>query len=218
LDIPHRRTKAGLESIGDLVATSTTTIHGFVFGPAPGTATTAIPTVIQSRNQRVSISSCTPQLLGLQWSEEVFRGRENNGAVWTNFRHNYFAEAIIALIVILILLMMGLSLYFEIIPSQLATSISVLVTSLIFIGGTVYGKHKDRREAKRSRALSMFMEWHSPDMRASRIFASHYLDVRADGVGKNLPSLREVEIAAAEEYRAGNNTPSKTTERGSKCK
>jgi hypothetical protein len=73
LDIPYRRTKAGLESTGDLVATSTT------------------------KNP----------------------------------------EAIIALIVILILLMMGLSPCFGIIPSQLATSISVLAMSLIFIGGTV---------------------------------------------------------------------------------
>lgn len=133
---------------------------------------------------------------------------------WTSFRRNYVAEAITALVVISILLAMGLALYLGVIPPQLATSVSVLVTALVFVSGTVYGRHKDRREAKRSRALSMFMEWHSPDMRASRIFASHYLNVRAGGDAESLPSLHQVEIAAAKEY--GNNTPNKVSEKGSK--
>ena len=75
---------------------------------------------------------------------------------------------------------------------------SVLTTAFIFFISTIYGRTKDRREAKRNRALSLFTEWHSVDIRESRIFVSHYLSIIANGSPDNLPSLSTTEKNAGE--------------------
>lgn len=126
--------------------------------------------------------------------------------VWSWCR-NYtleFATALIAIafVFLLVVLLMAVSLSFNAknLPTGLLPAISILPTALIFIGGTIYGRLRDRREAIRSRALSLFTEWHSLDMRESRIFASHYRE-RIKGDSKRLPALSEVEKNAASERR-----------------
>jgi hypothetical protein len=79
------------------------------------------------------------------------------------------------------------------ITEPMKIGLSVLSAGSIFIVGTVYGRQKDRREAKRTRALALFAEWHSVDIRTSRIFVSHFLAQRADDDPNNLNALSKIE-------------------------
>jgi hypothetical protein len=120
---------------------------------------------------------------------------------------NYSLEVLTALIAtafvfLLLVVLIAISLSFEKddLPTGLLPAISILPSALIFIGGTIYGRLRDRREARRSRALSLFTEWHSPDMRESRIFVSHYRE-KMNRDPENLPALSDVETNAALERR-----------------
>lgn len=85
----------------------------------------------------------------------------------------------------------------EINPNELQY-VSLANTGMLFIIGHVYSRLKDRRDGRRRRAQELFLEWHSKDIRDSRIFVSRWVDVHGKD---NLPSLGVLEKEAAAAYR-----------------
>lgn len=85
------------------------------------------------------------------------------------------------------------------IPSAELTYVSITVTGLLFVLGNVYGRLKERRDGKRKRAQELFLEWHSKDIRDSRMFVSRW--VKAKGKS-NLQALSALEDEAAVAYIA----------------
>lgn len=81
--------------------------------------------------------------------------------------------------------------------------VSVANTGMLFIIGHVYSRLKDRRDERRKRAQELFFEWHSKDIRDSRIFLSRWISVHGKD---NLPSLGALEKEAANTYRKRYNT------------
>lgn len=79
--------------------------------------------------------------------------------------------------------------------------VAAMVTGISFLAGQMYSRIKERRDAKRKRAQDLFLEWHSKDIRESRIYVSRWLKVRGGGtIQMCLPSLGEIEQAAANSY------------------
>lgn len=78
--------------------------------------------------------------------------------------------------------------------SEKLSYVAVLNTGLLFVIGHVYSRLKDRRDGKRKRAQELFLEWHTKDIRDSRIYVSRWRRVHK---GTSLPSLSQVEELAA---------------------
>ncbi len=72
--------------------------------------------------------------------------------------------------------------------------IAIANAGLLFVIGHVYSRLRDRRDTKRKRAQELFLEWHSKDIRDSRIYVSRWQKVNS---GTSLPSLSDVEESAA---------------------
>lgn len=72
--------------------------------------------------------------------------------------------------------------------------VAIANAGLLFVIGHVYSRLKDRRDSKRKRAQELFLEWHSKDIRDSRIYVSRWRRVNS---GASLPSLSAVEESAA---------------------
>lgn len=64
---------------------------------------------------------------------------------------------------------------------------------LLFVIGNIYGRLKERRDAVRKRAQELFLEWHSKEIRESRIYVSRW---RAANPDKAIPSLSNIEKLA----------------------
>ncbi len=79
---------------------------------------------------------------------------------------------------------------------------------LLFVIGNIYGRLKERREALRKRAQELFLEWHSKEIRESRIYVSRW---RAANPNKTIPALSEIEQlatrSALEKYAKANAAP-----------
>lgn len=87
-------------------------------------------------------------------------------------------------------------------PPESLAALSFLLAALTFMMGQFYGRLKDRREAKRNRALQLFYEFHSPLFRKSRQYVSHWIDVKGCGDIASSPGLRQIELASMEAYIA----------------
>lgn len=63
--------------------------------------------------------------------------------------------------------------------------IPVASAGFLFVVAQMYGRLKDRRDAKRRRAQDLFLEWHSKEIRESRIYLTRWwrlnLKYRTDG-------------------------------------
>jgi hypothetical protein len=77
--------------------------------------------------------------------------------------------------------------------------VSVASAGLLFIVGHVYSRLKERRDSKRKRAQELFLEWHSKDIRESRIFVCRWREIHSAAA---LPALGELEKEASKTYRA----------------
>jgi hypothetical protein len=121
---------------------------------------------------------------------------------YSSFRRNYGLETKTAAVIVAVLTLAWIGLRrTDVVSDQMKIAFSVLSAAFIFFISTIYGRTKDRREAKRTRALSLFAEWHSADIRESRIFVSHYRSIIAKGSSDNLPSLSNAEKNAGEVRR-----------------
>jgi hypothetical protein len=78
------------------------------------------------------------------------------------------------------------------------TYVSIANAGCLFILGNIYSRLKDRRDGKRKRAQELFLEWHSNDVRNSRIFVSRWITVHGEAA---LPALSSIENEAASAYR-----------------
>jgi hypothetical protein len=76
--------------------------------------------------------------------------------------------------------------------------ISVASAGFLFVLAQMYGRLKDRRDIKRKRAQELFLEWHSKEIRESRIYLSRW---RANIDENRLPALGVIETDAASEYK-----------------
>lgn len=74
---------------------------------------------------------------------------------------------------------------------------SVASTGMLFIVGHIYSRLKDRRDGTRKRAHDLFVEWHSREIRESRIFVSRWIEVH--GI-ENIQSLSILQTDAATAY------------------
>jgi hypothetical protein len=83
--------------------------------------------------------------------------------------------------------------------------IPIASAGFLFVIAQIYGRLKDRRDAKRRRAQDLFLEWHSKEIRESRIYLSRWRLI-SDKRG-HLPSLGHIENAAADEYRIRYRSP-----------
>jgi hypothetical protein len=119
------------------------------------------------------------------------------------FWRDYHLESIVVVASILL----TMSMYLLFIKGTMAKEfIPIASAGFLFVVAQMYGRLKDRRDAKRRRAQDLFLEWHSKDIRESRIYLSRLRLVHTEIVG-NLPSLGEIERAAADIYRAKYNNP-----------
>jgi hypothetical protein len=75
--------------------------------------------------------------------------------------------------------------------------VGVVNAGLLFVLGHFYSRLKDRRDFKRRRAQELFLEWHSKDIRESRIYVSRW---RCSHNETALPTLSSVEHEAAAAY------------------
>jgi hypothetical protein len=86
--------------------------------------------------------------------------------------------------------------------------VGVLNAGLLFVAGHVYSRLKDRRDAKRKRSLDLLYEWHSKDMRESRMYISRWKRLHNK---KSLPALGATEEAAikacVDDYKARQTAP-----------
>jgi hypothetical protein len=113
---------------------------------------------------------------------------------YSRFRRNYGLEAKTAAVIAMVLALAWIGLRrMDVVSDQMKVAFSVLSAAFIFFISTLYGRTKDRREAKRTRALSLLTEWHSADIRESRIFVSHYRSIIANDSSDSLPSLSTAE-------------------------
>jgi hypothetical protein len=78
------------------------------------------------------------------------------------------------------------------------TYVSIANAGCLFILGNIYSRLKERRDVKRKRAQELFLEWHSNDVRNSRIFVSRWIAVHGE---EALPALSTIEYEAASAYR-----------------
>jgi hypothetical protein len=79
--------------------------------------------------------------------------------------------------------------------------ISIANAGFLFVAAQIYGRLKDRRDSKRKRAQELFLEWHSKEIRESRIYLSRWrLIIQAQG--NKIPSLGKLEEASASVYQA----------------
>jgi hypothetical protein len=123
--------------------------------------------------------------------------------IFKRFWRDYHLESIV--VAASILLTMGMYLLF--IKGTMAKEfIPIASAGFLFVVAQMYGRLKDRRDAKRRRAQDLFLEWHTKDIKESRIYLSRWRLVHTGIIG-NLPSLGEIERAAAEVYRARYNNP-----------
>lgn len=76
--------------------------------------------------------------------------------------------------------------------------VSVANAGFLFIVGQIYSRLKERREIKIKRAQELFLEWHSKDIRESRIFVSRWREVNPS---LDIPSLGSLEREAAEAFK-----------------
>lgn len=90
-------------------------------------------------------------------------------------------------------------------------ALGFLGAGIFFLVGHIYGRLKDRRESNRKRALDIFYEWHSKEMRESRIFLSRWKAIYSN---ESLPALSEAEkcaIAGARKSRSESAMVSQST-------
>ncbi|MFZ6816157.1 hypothetical protein ACO0K3_16930 [Undibacterium sp. Rencai35W] len=90
------------------------------------------------------------------------------------------------------------------IPPAELTYVSIAVSGFLFVLGHVYSRLKDRRDGKRKRAQELFLEWHSKDIRDSRIFVSRWIEAKGES---NLQALRTLENLATRAYIDGEGRP-----------
>lgn len=77
--------------------------------------------------------------------------------------------------------------------------IPIVSAGFLFVIAQLYGRLKDRRDAKRKRAQDLFLEWHSQEIRESRIYLSRWrLNIDKN---KKLPPLGKIESNAANDYQ-----------------
>jgi hypothetical protein len=122
------------------------------------------------------------------------------------FWRDYFLESITAIASILL----TLSMYLLFLRGTMAKEfIPIANVGFLFVVAQIYGRLKDRRDAKRKRAQELFLEWHSKDIKESRIYLSRWRLVHKETIG-SLPTLGEIEKSAADVYKARYDNP-KTT-------
>jgi hypothetical protein len=110
-------------------------------------------------------------------------------------------------IVVLVSVVLTASMYTVFINGTIAKEfISIASAGFLFVLAQMYGRLKDRRDAKRKRAQDLFLEWHSKDIRESRIYLSRWRSNIGECPG--LPSLGQIESDAADEYKIKYKRPS----------
>jgi hypothetical protein len=120
------------------------------------------------------------------------------GHALRRFRQLYFLELLVVIAGIAV--SGGAYLLFDrvlaVSKDQLAY-VSVANAGMLFILGHAYSRLKDRRDAKRKRAQELFLDWHSKDVRESRIFVNRWTEVHGKA---GLPTLSALERDAAGAY------------------
>ncbi len=71
---------------------------------------------------------------------------------------------------------------------------------LLFLSGHIYAKLKALKDQKKVRAHDLFLEWHSRDVRESRIFVSHWRMI--NGTNRDVLPLSNIENIATESYQS----------------
>ena len=78
---------------------------------------------------------------------------------------------------------------------QEATFATVANAGALFIIAQIYGRAKERKSSNRGRAYDIFLEWHSKEIRESRIYVSRWIKTH-----DRLKSLGCAELDAANQY------------------
>ena len=119
-----------------------------------------------------------------------------------DFKRDYSLESIISLFCFCLILFV----YFVFqanpsIPKEKAAYISVSSAGALFLIGQIYSRLKDRRDQKRKKAQDLFYEWHSKEMKESRIYVSHWRSLKLDTFNSVMPSLSYFERESEKLYK-----------------
>jgi hypothetical protein len=83
---------------------------------------------------------------------------------------------------------------------QRAEFLAISSPGILFVIGHVYSRLKQRRDERRTMALTLFKEWHSEPIRSARIYLSRWKQLLSEKSGEGLPALSEIERRATGAY------------------